>query len=247
MVRANARRTFIGCELAAVLLFGAIALPAAAQAPIDYAAIIAAPDRSAADRETDKRRDPVKLLAFAGITPGMTVLDMGAGAGYSTELAARAAGPTGKVYGQDDTRRDRFEERAKSPAMANVTYLVRPFEEPVPADVKNIDVITFFFAYHDTVHMGVDRAAMNKHLFDALKPGGVLIIADHAARDGEGTSVTKTFHRIEESALKAELTAAGFVLAGEADFLRNPDDPRTGAVFRSPIKVDEFVLKFKKP
>jgi predicted methyltransferase len=227
-------------------LIGAV-LPALAQAPVDYGAIIAAPDRSTADRETDQRRDPVKLLAFTGMTPGMTVLDMGAGGGYSTELAARAVGATGKVFAQDSAKRERFETRAKSPAMANVTYLVRPFEDPVPADVKNIDVITFFFFYHDTVHMGVDRAAMNKRLFETLKPGGFLIIADHAAQNGAGTTVTNTVHRIEESSVKAELAAAGFVLAGEAGFLRNPDDPRTGAVFRSPIRVDEFVLKFRKP
>ena len=67
----------------------------------DYAAIVAAPERSDADRETDKRRDPVKLLAFTGVRPGMKVLDMGAGGGYSTELMARAAGPSGTVYGQN--------------------------------------------------------------------------------------------------------------------------------------------------
>ena len=67
----------------------------------DYAAIIAAPDRADSDRQTDKRRDPAKLLAFTGVKSGMTVLDMGAGGGYSTELMARAVGPGGKVYGQD--------------------------------------------------------------------------------------------------------------------------------------------------
>jgi predicted methyltransferase len=235
---------------AALCLAGAAVLTSvstvAAQSAVDYSAIIAAPDRSEVDRQTDQRRDPVKLLAFTGITPGMTVLDMGAGAGYSTELVARAAGSAGKVYAQDNARRDRFEARAQSPAMANVTYLVRPFDEPVPPDLRNLDMITFFFAYHDTVHMGVDRARMNKQLFDALKPGGVLILADHAARDGAGTSVTNTLHRIEESSVKAELGAAGFKLVEQADFLRNPADPRDAAVFRSPIKVDEFVLKFQR-
>jgi predicted methyltransferase len=56
----------------------------------DYAALMAAPDRSDADRQADKRRDPVPFLTFAGLRPGMKVLDMGAGAGYSTELDARA-------------------------------------------------------------------------------------------------------------------------------------------------------------
>ena len=213
----------------------------------DYAALIAAPDRSEADRQTDARRDPVKLLSFVGVKPGQSVLDMGAGAGYSTELMARAAGPTGKVYGQDDKARDRFEARAKTPAMKNVVYVVRPFDDPVPPEVKNLDVITYFFAYHDSVNLPIDRAVQNKKLFDALRPGGILVIADHAAKDGAGTTETNTLHRIEEKTVKAELAAAGFKLAAEGDFLRHPEDPRDGKVFRSPIPVDEFVLKFQKP
>ena len=62
---------------------------------------LSAPDRSDADRQADKRRDPVPLLAFAGVRPGMKVLDMGAGGGYSTELIARAVAPGGIVYGQN--------------------------------------------------------------------------------------------------------------------------------------------------
>jgi len=47
-------------------------------------------------------------------------------------------------------------------------------------------------------------------LFAALKPGGYLLIADHSAKTGDGTSVGKTFHRIEESVLHKEVEAAGF-------------------------------------
>src|SRR6266404_3705686 len=84
-----------------VLAFVAALFATAPSLAQDYAAIIATPDRADADRQTDQRRDPVKLLAFTGVKTGMTVLDMGAGGGYSTELMARAVGPTGKVYGQD--------------------------------------------------------------------------------------------------------------------------------------------------
>ena len=111
----------------------------------------------------------------------------------------------------------------------------------------NLDLISFFFAYHDTTFMKVDRAAMNKAMFDALKPGGLLVIADHSARPGEGTSVGNTTHRIEESALIAEVVAAGFKHVGTGDFLRNPEDPRDKMVFRPTQPNDEFVLKFAKP
>jgi len=55
--------------------------------------------------------------------------------------------------------------------------------------------------------MTVDRAEMNRKLYPALKPGGTLVIADHSARAGDGVSVGKTFHRIEESALRREVEA----------------------------------------
>ena len=136
----------------------AAALLATAPAPSpaqDYSAIVAAPERSDADRQTDRRRDPAKLLAFTGVRDGMHVLDMGAGGGYSTELMARAVGEGGRVYAQDSAdanarARERFEARIRTPAMANVVALTRNFDDPLPAEVSDLDLITFFFYYHDT-------------------------------------------------------------------------------------------------
>ncbi len=219
----------------------------------DYAAIVAAPDRSDADRQTDQRREPAKMLAFTGARPGMKVLDMDAGGGYSTELLARAVGSGGAgVYAQESAAvmehiKDKFDVRARNPAMKNVVHLIRDYDDPIPSDVGGLDLITFFFGYHDTSYMPVDRAEMNWKMFAALKPGGFLIIADHSARAGDGVTVAKTLHRIEESTLRREVEAAGFKLAAEADFLRHPEDPRDAAVFRPQVPVDEFVLKYQKP
>jgi len=219
----------------------------------DYEAIVASPDRSAGDRQTDQRRQPAKMLAFIGIKSGMKVLDMEANAGYSTELLARSVGATGVVYAQDPAAviervvKDKFDMRAQKPAMKNVVHVIRDFDDPVPPGVSGLDLITFFFAYHDVTYMPVDRAEMDKKMFAALKPGGFLVIADHSARAGDGTSVAKTLHRIEESTLRQEIEAAGFRLVSEADFLRHPEDPRDAAVFRPQIPVDEFVLKYQKP
>ena len=118
---------------------------------------------------------------------------------------------------------------------------------PVPAEVNDLDLITFFFAYHDVSFMEVDRAVMNRKMFQALKPGGHLVIADHSAKAGEGTTVGKSLHRIEEAALRKEIEAAGFVLVASGDFLRNPEDTRDVPVNKSPVRIDEFVLKFQKP
>ena len=251
----NRSRTQFGVLAVLSILAGVAMLPAAAQetATPDYQAIVAAPDRSDADRQTDKRREPARMLAFTGVKAGMKVLDMEAGAGYSTELLARAVGPTGTVYAQDSAAvierfvKDKFDIRAQSPAMKNVVHVIRNFDDPIPPEVSGLDLITFFFAYHDVTYMPVDRVEMNRKMFAALKPGGFLVIADHSARPGDGITVAKTLHRIEESALRQEIEAAGFKLAEEGNFLHHPEDPRDTAVFRPQVPVDEFVLKYQKP
>jgi predicted methyltransferase len=225
---------------------------AAAQAAPDYAAQLAAADRSDADRTADKRRDPLPFLAFAGLRPGMKVLDMGAGGGYSTELVARAVGPTGMVWGQNppdqfERARTAFEARAAKPAMKNSAQTVRPYDDPLPADVHDLDMITYLFFYHDTTYLNVDRAQMNRKLFAALKPGGVLVIADHAAAAGADVSVGKSLHRIDEALLRREVEAAGFKLVAEGNFWRTPSDTHDFSTSQPPGPLDNFVLKFQKP
>jgi predicted methyltransferase len=248
------RRGAIGAVIFAAIGTACLGLPrAAAQggAP-DFAALVAALDRSDADRQADKRRDPVPFLAFAGLRPGMKVLDMGAGAGYSTELDARAVGPTGTVYGQNppdfgERGKAAFAARLATPAMKNGVSLLRPFDDPVPVDVHDLDAVTFLFFYHDTTYMEVDRAQMDRKLFAALKPGGLLVIADHAAKAGAEISVGKSLHRIDEAVLRREVEAAGFKLIAEGTFWRHPEDTRDFTTQRPTAPVDEFVLKFQKP
>src|SRR5690349_12351761 len=232
--------------VASALLAGCVTTPP----PANYAEIVAAPDRSAADRDNDKKRNPVQLYAFTGAAPGMKVLDVGAGGGYSTEMLARGVAPNGTVYSQTPPNMfpgavKAYEARAKSPAMKNAVRVERPFEDP--AGVSNLDLITFFFFYHDTVWLNVDRAKMNRALYDALKPGGILVVADHSAKAGEGANVAKSLHRIEESIVRRELEAAGFQFVAEGNFLRNPADPREVQVQKNTVPNDEFVLKFRKP
>jgi len=137
-----------------------------------------------------------------------------------------------KTHRRPPRARERFDERAKMPAMRNVVRVLRDYDDPVPPGVRDLDLITFFFAYHDTAFMSVDRAKMNRALFEALKTGGALVIADHSAQAGAGISVAKSLHRIEEATLRREIEAAGFRLAAEGDFLRHREDPRDSIVFR---------------
>jgi predicted methyltransferase len=246
------RASALALSFAVVLGIAAGAREARAQAMPDYAALIAAPDRSDADREADKRRDPLPLLKFAGPAPGMKVLDMGAGGGYSTELIARAVAPNGKVYGQfpaDGFQKaiDNFNARLKTPAMSDAAADFRPFDDPIPPDVSNLDLITFLFYYHDTTYMKVDRAQMDSKMFAALKPGGHLVLADHSAVAGADISVGKSLHRIDEAIVRKELEAAGFKFVAAGDFWRVPGDTRDFSSNRPPSPVDAFVLKYQKP
>jgi predicted methyltransferase len=227
-------------------------IPPAIQAAVD------APDRSPDDRALDAGRHPAQTLAFFGIRPGAHVAELGAGGGYTTELLARVVGPDGGVYGHNSPFiLERFAEkpwslRLQKPVMVAVKRLDRPFDDPFPEDVRELDAVLIVLLYHDTVWMKADRARMNKAVFDALAPGGVYGIVDHSAKPGSGVADVESLHRIDEQVVKKEVEAAGFQLAGEADFLRNPQDPRDwNASPRVAAEKrgtsDRFVLKFVKP
>lgn len=189
------------------------------------------------------------MLAFIGVRPGIAALDLSAGGGYTTELIARAAGAGGRVYAQTPNPSPRLAERLKTPAMANVVLAKRGFDDPVPPEAASgaLDLVTLMFNYHDFGHLRVDRAALNRAVYAALKPGGLYVIADHSGRPGTGISESGTLHRIEEAFLRKEVEAAGFRLAAEGGFLRNPSDPRDRQTPEPAQPKDEFVLKFVKP
>jgi predicted methyltransferase len=242
--------------IAATALAGCAGMaPYAWEVTPEVRAIVASPDRSDADRKTDERRKPEMLLAFAGVKRGMHVLEVGAGSGYSAELLARSVGPQGKVYAHNSPDaiarfiKTRFDERAAKPVMGNVVKRISEFDDPVPDGVRNLDLVTMLYEYHDTPAMGIDRAKMNRRLFDALKPGGYFVVVDHAAKAGADASVGKTLHRIDEALVRQEVEAAGFRFVAAADFLRNPEDTREGtsSPARATTRVDGFVLKFVKP
>ncbi|MEO8859294.1 MAG: hypothetical protein ABI343_20100 [Burkholderiaceae bacterium] len=164
----------------------------------------------------------------------------------ATATATAAAAPS--VPAVRRTSAQALTARTRNPAAGNIDAVERPFEDPVPPDaVGKLDLVTLMFNYHDLGHMGVDRARMNKAVFAALKPGGMYVIADHAGRAGTGISESGTLHRVEEAFLRREVEAAGFRLAAEGNFLRNPSDPRDRNTPNPPQPKDEFVLKFVKP
>jgi predicted methyltransferase len=231
---------------------------ASVEVPAALRAVVDAADRADADRALDAGRKPAETLAFFGIQPGMKVAELAAGGGYSAELLARAVGPGGVVYAQNNRFvLERFaekpwSERLRKPVMKSVVRVDRELDDPLPPEARDLDAVFLVLFYHDTVWMEADRAAMNRAVFRALKPGGVFAIVDHAGRAGTGVTEVKTLHRIEEKIVREEIERAGFRLAAEATFLRSPADTRDWNA--SPMVAgdkrgtsDRFVLKFVKP
>ena len=182
--------------------------------------------------------------------PGTAAPPPAAPEGNSNPTLAPSAPSTGAPRPSPAALADREANlQAAGVAAASIVPVVRPFEDPIPPELADgrLDLVTLMFNYHDLGHLGVDRAAMDRVVFRALKPGGHFVIADHAGRPGTGISESGTLHRIEEPFLIKELEAAGFELQAEANFLRNPNDPRDHNTPDPPQPKDEFVLKFVKP
>jgi len=231
----------------------------AAETPAHIAAAVAAPERSAADRERDARDRPAEILTFAGVAPGMKVADVFGGGGYWSELLSRAVGPGGSVllvnnapyysYGQKDLK-PRFDKER----LPNVR--VRTVET---ADMKfapaSLDLIIIFMSYHDFYwveeesgwpEINADRVLTQLH--DALKPGGKLLIVDHQATAGSGKNTTSKLHRIEEEFAKKDFESHGFALDKTWDGFRNPKDDYTKGVFDPAVqgKTDRYTHLYRR-
>ncbi|HEY6199998.1 MAG TPA: methyltransferase domain-containing protein [Candidatus Binatia bacterium] len=225
----------------------AAALLVAASAPAqDYKAILSDANRPQAERDIDAVRKPEEMLKFYGVKPGDKVADLMASRGYYTALLSQAVGAKGVVYSASPTVRDETRERFKAPQYANVKIVEGPMASVGLPQDGSLDFVLLNLDYHEIEK--ADRAAMNKRVFAALKPGGSYGVVDHAAAAGAGDSVAKTLHRIEPALVINEVTAAGFKVGKESDLLKNADDPRTtNAIKEQRGKSDRFVLKFDKP
>lgn len=245
-----------GQFIRAALIAFAIALPAAARAQTSdvIAAAIADPLRPEKDRARDENRHPAEVLAFAGIKAGDVVVDFAPGSGYYTRMLSRIAGSEGAVYGYTpDWVAAKFPEMVEGFNKAfnaadypNVRHIVGPMA--APKFDKPVDAVFMSLIYHDAHWQRVDIAAMNRAVYEALKPGGAYIVIDHSAPEGSGDTMTEALHRIDAALVKAEVLAAGFAFEGESGVLRNPEDPRTENVFGAIRgKTDQFLFKFRKP
>jgi predicted methyltransferase len=240
--------------VAAFLIAGLVALSGTTAAvPDTIARAIADPSRPADDRKLDAMRKPAEILAFAGVRPGEIVGELLPGGGYYTRLLSDIVGPKGKVYALETTTWGKDNIASTKAAVdhrANVSLDLAPLG--TFHLTQKVDLFWTTLNYHDLhipKYAHIDMAAFNKHVFDSLKPGGIYLIADHAAAPGTGATLSPKLHRIDKATVIKEVTAAGFTLAGESDALRNTADDHSRVVFDPAIrmKTDQFILKFLRP
>ncbi|MEL6363095.1 MAG: methyltransferase [Pseudomonadota bacterium] len=217
------------------------------------------PERTPGDLKNDARRKPVETLSFAGLQPGMVVLELEAGRGYYSEILSRAVGPEGEVIAVNPSVlapffKDDLVKRIRSRNLRNIRVDSSNFDA-FEAEPNSVDLATWIQGPHEIwfepqpgVTSGNPDAAFRR-IFASLKPGSSLIVIDHDAPVGFGVSAGQSLHRIEESIVVDHALRAGFVLDAEADFLARPDDDPTKPSFNRAVrgKTSQFVLRFTKP
>lgn len=233
----------------------ALAAPAQGQPGGPSAAIRAAvadPTRPGEDMARDAGRHPAEIIQFAGVRPGMRIVELAPGGGYYTRILARAVGPRGRIYAVVSPG---FAARPESMARFRRIIAGYPNVEIVVSAIPSltmtmpVDMVWTSENYHDFHNaQGVDMAALNRAIFGVLRPGGSYYVEDHAA-PGTGVTATSTLHRIDPQAVRDEVTAAGFRLDGESPVLANPADPHTARVTDPAIRgrTDRFAMRFRRP
>jgi predicted methyltransferase len=239
-------------------LLVAVGLPAAAigDAHGDLATRLSGGSRSEADKARDAGRKPAEVVAFLGIEPGMTVVDLIAAGGWYTEVLAEAVGPKGKVYAHNTAFTLGFRDGANDKAMKarleggrlpNVERLDRELGD-LGLEPGSVDAAITALNFHDVYNGGSPEAAeaFLVEVKEILEPGGVLGIIDHVGVAGQDN---EKLHRIEPGKVEAAARAVGFEVDARSDLLRNPEDDHTKGVFDPSIRgrTDRFLLRLRKP
>jgi predicted methyltransferase len=234
----------------------ALCAPAAASPKLSQiiASAVADPARPADFRAADPLRKPAETLAFAGVRPGMTVGEFYPGGGYFTRMLSDVVGPSGHVYGiENDLWKgavDADKALVADGKLKNVSIGVRPFGTvnfPKPLDLAWVTQ-----NYHDlkiAKYGKVDTLAFDRAVYAALKPGGTYFILDHQGAPNLTDAEIEKLHRINRDVVVREVTAAGFKLVAEGNFLRRPADDHTKSIFDKAIQghTDQYALRFVKP
>ena len=246
------------CIAIATTLTGCASVNIGSAASVE--AVLANPARSSADRERDARDKPAEVLALARFKRGDTVADILAGGGYYSEILSGIVGPQGKVLlvnnpGYDGFGKKGYTERLAGNRLPNVQHIVGP-SDALGMGENVLDGAVIVMSYHDLYWVDdkqgwpkVDAGQFLDQITRALKPGGVLVVVDHSAKQGTGSADAQTLHRIDEQFTIADFRRHGLEWEAAIPVLRNADDDRSKNVFDPAIrgKTDRFVHLYRKP
>ncbi len=186
----------------------------------------------------------------------MVALDVGAYAGYTTEMFAAAVGPDGKVYSHNtekvlktyaDGYYDRtMTERLANDRLPNVVLHLREYDDlglDEEVDVTFLGNLLHDFYYRD----GEDNAiAFLESIHAALKPGGVLGVMDHVGLEGANNA---RLHRMTPALARDLLERAGFEIDAESELFASSADDYALMVYNDAVYLttDRFLFRARKP
>ena len=244
-------------KLVCALLFAVLYVNTAHAADI-YDAAVKNPARSANDVKRDEQDHPAELLRVAGLKPGMKVADVLAGGGYFSELASYVVGPTGHVLMLNNAAFDGWSpgwpKRLEGGRLPNVEHKTVDLDR-MGLGTNTLDAVLLVKVYHDLYWIDpkgdwpkIDVKSTLDQLATALKPGGILLLVDHSAKPGTGSSAASPIHRIDEAFARKDFKSRGLEVVGQSNILKRPEDQRELLSYDGPglNHTDRFVLVFRK-
>jgi predicted methyltransferase len=221
--------------LVAIALSTAMAAFAAAKEPAakpatGLQAALASPTRTPASTARDQYRHPAETLAFFGVKPHHTVVELWPGGGWYTEILAPYLAAEGALFlippsGANDER-----IRAKlaaNPAYAKVRVTSFSAGKPTAVPTASADVMLTFRNVHSW--LGGERPVAREvfaEAFRILKPGGTVGVVEHRLPESAADELQKTSGYVKVSTVRRLAEAAGFRFAGSSEVNANPKDTK---------------------
>ena len=225
--------------VAVAIVAAAAPVPGLAAAPAKagpFDAAIAGAQRSDANKARDAARHPAQTLAFFGIKPGMTVVEVSPSGGWYTEILAPGLGPKGTLYAAHNNPAaseraaasvQKFKDKlAANPAVfgnVKVTAFGKDAWDIAPAG--SADAVLTFRNVHNW-YMGDYTPDAFKAFFKALKPGGTLGVVEHRLPEKAADGMMKESGYMKPSYVRAMAEAAGFKYVGSSEVNANARDTK---------------------
>jgi len=214
-----------------------------------------APDRHQFDHRRDAARKPYEMFQFMGLEEGMVALDVGAYAGYTTEMLSAAVGPAGKVYSHNTENvynnyansyyRETMQEHLANDRLPNVVLYLREYDDlglEGEVDFAFLGNLLHDFYYRDGE---ANALAFLASIRKSLKPGGVLGVMDHVGIEGQNNAALQ---RMSPDLARDLLKKAGFEIEATSDMFANTQDDHLLMVYSDEIylKTDRFLFRAVK-